>query len=112
MQRRKLDYVDETLVPVGGVPVSGTGADNGEFLVTDLDFNSPLDPNDFPVLTRDLLFTNPVFAKYLEIEVVDPPTAALNLKLDFIGMTREKMHSRERINEPGRVVKDVLSPYR
>ena len=48
----------------------------------------------------------------LEIEVVDPQYTALNLKLDFIGMTREKMHSRERINQPDRVVKDVISPYR
>ena len=64
---------------------------------------------------RDLLFTNPVFTNYLELTVMgtDPfKYSALNLKLDFIGMTREKMHSRERINMPGRVVKDVISPYR
>ena len=66
----------------------------------------------YHITDRDLLFTNPVFTNYLEIEVVDPPFAALNLKLDFIGMTREKMHSRERINQPDRVVKDVISPYR
>ena len=63
-------------------------------------------------IVRDLLFTNPVFTNYLEIEVLKPEYSALNLKLDFIGMTREKMHSRERINQPDRVVKDVISPYR
>ena len=53
-----------------------------------------------------------MFTNYLEIEVLKPEYSALNLKLDFIGMTREKMHSRERINQPDRVVKDVVSPYR
>ena len=66
----------------------------------------------FTLPTRDLLFTNPVFTNYLEIEVLEPLYTDLNLKLDFIGMTREKMHSRERINQPDRVVKDVISPYR
>ena len=31
VQRRKHDYVDDTLVPVGGVPASG-GREDGEFL--------------------------------------------------------------------------------
>ena len=56
VHRRKHDYVDDALVPVGGVPVSGEKED-GEFLVTDLPNGAPLDPSTFPVLTRDLSCT-------------------------------------------------------
>ena len=54
VQTRKHDYVDGTLIPVGGVPDSGNdGIEDGKFLVTDMAINSPLDPSTFPVLTRD-----------------------------------------------------------
>ena len=53
VQTRKHDYVDGTLIPVGGVPDSGNdGIEDGKFLVTDMGINSPLDPSTFPVLTR------------------------------------------------------------
>ena len=55
MQRRALDYVDDTLVPVGGVPDSGSdGREDGVFLVTDLPESAPLAANDFPVLSRNV----------------------------------------------------------
>ena len=57
MHRRKHDYVNDALVPVGGVPVSVSSQEDGEFLVTDLPNGAPLDPSTFPVLTRDLSCT-------------------------------------------------------
>lgn len=62
------------------------------------------------VVHRDVYFTNPIFTKTLDI-VVTSGSSDLNMKIDFIGMTREKLESREERNKPNKKVKYSIAPY-
>ena len=65
------------------------------------------------VVYRDIFFPNALFTKSLRLTIgKNQGSADLNLKLDFLGLTREKMDSREKINEVDKYIRYEIGPYR
>lgn len=50
--------------------------------------------------SRDLYFPAPIFTSHIRLLIVEA-SPHINVKFDFIGMTGEKMYSRERFMEDG-----------
>ncbi len=76
-----------------------------------LDSSSPL--GTVTVVYRDIYFPNAVFTRSMMLEIsAAQGSKDLNLKIDFLGVTRERMHSREKVNEGGKKVRYDIAPYK